>query len=162
MSPYWYINNKLPSIFKKNISDKLRKAKENIDLTMKNIRQAFQSDVDYLFPEGIYNWYRSLSKETQNRIYRNGEENFLSICKKSQSSYDIDEIISYIIGLKLEYWNEKNTPALFYKGLKSVKKAIENKSKNTSREGIKILFLKHGKRTDRDVKESHYKDIRKS
>lgn len=140
-NPYWYIEDKLKSIFTGDISEKLKAVKYDIDNTMINLQNSLKTDVDYIFPETLQGWYEKLPSNAKIRIYKNGEEKFLDICKDSENNIQLIDILAfYLTGLSIENWSE-NTPSTFYEQLICMRNTIEKDGTTEFKNGFKITYI---------------------
>lgn len=144
ITPYLYIDKKLPLIFPGNTSHKLKNSKHFIDNTLSNLKEMLMKDINSIFPKGVSNWVYNIPNKAKNRIYMHGEEKFIKICKNSKEANLLEEIIKYIIGLKVEYWNEE-TPSVFFKKLNRIKDYIDEKCSEDINNGFKIISLRENK-----------------
>lgn len=142
-NPYFYINSCLHDIFECDTFNKIKKAKIFTDQMIESLKLTLINDINFIFPETLYGWYKSLPDCATKRIYKNNEESFFKFC--SQDSFDINKLCKYLTGLSIENWNEE-TPLTFYEELIKIRKAVESIKDNKINEGFMIKYLdKSGK-----------------
>lgn len=148
-NPYWFLKYKVINLFGTEGSERLRLVKNNIDNTILRLKHILKKDLESIFPESLYQWYSNLPEYSKNRYYKDGEENFLSICKKSaENSRLIDDLSMYLTGLSIENW-EDDTPTQFYNGLIYNKSVIECTKQKEFVNGFKITFCNDDKTVEK-------------
>ncbi len=143
-NPYYYISEILPQIFEIDTYAQLKGAKEYIDSTLESLRSTLVTDIYHLFPTGLKSWCKNLPEVTKQKIFENGEEYFLSLCKSDILNNELlDNIVNYIIGIPIENWNE-DTPLIFYNRLTEIKSVIENSTIQNEKSKFLIRYTHDG------------------
>lgn len=140
-NPFYYESEKILEIFENNEIYQLKQSKCFIDNTLNRLKKTLQNYIDYIFPETIDTWHRNLSTDIKNRIFADGEEKFLLLCKnKNNNNYFIESIAKYLTGISLENWND-NTPTYFYNRLMQIRNIIENNENKKIDNGFIINYI---------------------
>ena len=142
--PYWYLSNKLPSIFGNDVYEKLLFQKNKIENTVKRLIEILKNDIQTVFHEKLVTWYKKLPKTVTTKIFRDGEEYFLELCRSDINEEEkIKKIAKHLVGIAINDWNE-NTPSLFFEKLKEIKESIETSENKKVNDGFVIKYINQG------------------